>query len=114
MIPVTAARLPEQFVDLEPFVDDWAKATRAERYAMRLSKTYDELVEFYDAAAPVAEQAIAYLDGFDLDALPEDAGRLMQILHSLILVSYAVNVFHQPRIPDSGAAFFDMVVEPAV
>ena len=32
----------------------------------------------------------------------------------VILVSYAVNVFKQNRIPDSGAAFFDMVVEPAV
>lgn len=31
-----------------------------------------------------------------------------------MLVSYAVNIFHQPKIPDSGAAFFDCVVEPAV
>jgi hypothetical protein len=27
---------------------------------------------------------------------------------------HAVNVFKQNRIPDSGAAFFDMVAEPAV
>ena len=33
---------------------------------------------------------------------------------AFIVVSYAVNIFHQPRIPDSGAAFFDMVHEPAV
>ena len=114
MIDVTIARLPEPFFALEPFVDDWARPTRAERYAMRLSKTYDELGEFYDAIAPLAEQAIAHLDGYALDALPEEEGRLMQLLHSMILVSYAVNVFHQARIPDSGAAFFDMVVEPAV
>jgi hypothetical protein len=114
MMTVTAARLPEAFVDLEPWVEDWAKPTRAERYETRLSKTYEELGEFYDAIAPRAEEAVAYLDGLELDALPEDAGRLLQLLHSMILVSYAVNVFHQPRIPDSGAAFFDMVVEPAV
>ena len=30
----------------------------------------------------------------------------------MILVSYAVNVFKQNRIPDSGAAFFEMVAEP--
>jgi hypothetical protein len=30
----------------------------------------------------------------------------------MILVSYAVNVFKQNRIPDCGAAFFDMVAEP--
>ena len=106
--------LPEGFDDLEPYVADWARATRAERYETRLSKTIEELDEFYDAIAPRAEEAIDYLDGFALDELPADATRLMQLLYSMILVSYAVNIFKQPRIPDSGAAFFDMVAEPAV
>jgi len=106
--------LPEGFEELEPFVADWAKPTRAERYAMRLSKTFDELGEFYDAVAPRAEEAIGYLNGLDLTDLPEDAQRLLHMLYSMILVSYAVNIFMQPRIPDSGAAFFDMVAEPAV
>ncbi|MBV9951593.1 MAG: hypothetical protein JO291_06560 [Acidimicrobiia bacterium] len=106
--------LPEGFEDLEPWVADWARPTRAERYEARLSKTYDELAEFYDAIAPRAEEAIAHLDGLDLAALGDDDARLMQLLHSMILVSYAVNVFQQPRIPDSGSAFFDMVHEPAV
>ena len=111
----TATRLlPEGFEDLEPYVADWARPTRAERYETRLSKTIDELVEFYDAIAPRAEEAIDYLDRFALDELPADATRLMQLLYSMILVSYAVNIFKQPRIPDSGAAFFDMVAEPAV
>jgi len=108
------ATLPEGFTELEPFVDDWAKATRAERYETRLSKPFPELVDFYDAVAPTAEAAIAHLDGLDLDALPEDATRLLHLLYSFILVSYAVNIFHQPRIPDSGSAFFAMVHEPAV
>ena len=111
----TATRLlPEGFDDLEPYVADWARATRAERYETRLSKTIDELAEFYDAIAPRAEEAIDYLDGLALDEPPADATRLMQLLYSMILVSYAVNIFKQPRIPDSGAAFFDMVAEPAV
>ena len=110
----TTRLLPAGFEDLEPFIADWAKPTRAERYETRLSKTIDELVEFYDAIAPRAEEAIAYLDALELDALPDDATRLMQLLYSMILVSYAVNIFKQPRIPDSGSAFFDMVVEPAV
>ena len=46
--------------------------------------------------------------------LPDDATRLLHLLYSMILVSYAVNVFKQNRIPDSGAAFFEMVAEPAV
>jgi TetR/AcrR family transcriptional regulator, mexJK operon transcriptional repressor len=41
------------------------------------------------------------------------AGASMEAI-AMILVSYAVNVFKQNRIPDSGAAFFDMVAEPVV
>jgi hypothetical protein len=106
--------LPDGFADLEPYVADWARATRKERYEVRLSKTIEELSEFYDAIARRAEDAIAYLDGLDVGELPEDATRLLQLLYSMILVSYPVNVFMQPRIPDSGAAFFDMVCEPGV
>lgn len=105
--------LPAEFAELEPFVADWALATRAQRYEARLSKPYEDLVAFYDAA-PRAEEAIAYLNGLDIDALPDDATRLLHLLYSMILVSYAVNVFKQNRIPDSGAAFFEMVAEPAV
>jgi hypothetical protein len=110
----TGRLLPGAFAELEPYVEDWARPTRSERYATRLSKTIDELEAFYDAIAPHAEAAIAYLDTFDLDDLPPDALRLLHLLYSMILVSYPVNVFKQPRIPDSGAAFFDMVAEPAV
>ena len=106
--------LPEGFSDLEPYVADWALATRTERYAARLDRPFDELVAFYDAIAPRAEEALAYLDGLDINALPEDATRMLHLLYSMILVSYAVNVFKQNRIPDSGAAFFEMVAEPSV
>jgi hypothetical protein len=113
MSPVARA-LPDRFADLEPYVEDWARATRKERYETRLSKSIEEIQAFYDAIAPRAEEAIAYLDALDLRNLPEDATRLLQLLYSMILVSYSVNVFLQPRIPDSGAAFFDAVEEPAV
>jgi hypothetical protein len=106
--------LPQGFSEFGPFVADWALPTRAERYEARLSKPFDELVAFYDAVAPKAEDAIAYLNGLDIDDLPDDATRLLHVLYSFILVSYAVNVFKQNRIPDSGAAFFEMVAEPAV
>jgi len=110
----TARSLPEGFADLEPYVADWARPTRKDRYDVRLSKTIEELQDFYDAIARRAEEAIAYLDALDLNDLPKDATRLLQLLYSMILVSYPVNVFMQPRIPDSGAAFFDMVAEPTV
>ena len=111
---MTNSTLPPPFRELEPYVADWARPTRQQRYDMRLSKTIDELAGFYDAIAPHAEDAITYLDQFDLTDLPEDATRLLWLMYSLIMVSYPVNVFKQPRIPDSGAAFFDTATEPAV
>ena len=111
---MTERQLPEGFSELERWVDDWALPTRAERYAARLGVPYNELVAFYDGIAPHAERAIAHLDGLDIDDLPPEAKRLMHLLFSMILVSYAVNIFKQNRIPDSGAAFFQMVVEPAL
>lgn len=66
------------------------------------------------AIAPRAQEAIAYLNRLDINALPDNAERLLHLLYSMILVSYAVNVFKRNRIPDSGAAFFEMVAEPAV
>jgi hypothetical protein len=106
--------LPPAFAELEPLVAEWARPTRQERYDVRLSKSFDELVAFYDAVAPRAEEAIAHLNSRDLDSLDDADTRLLQLLYSLILASYAVNVFDQPKIPDSGSAFFDCVVEPAV
>ena len=111
---MTERQLPEGFSELEQWVDHWALPTRAERYAARLDRPYPELVAFYDGIAPHAERAIAYLDGLDINDLPPDAKRLMHLLYSMILVSYAVNIFKQNRIPDSGAAFFEMVAEPAL
>jgi len=106
--------LPQQFAALEPWVAKWAIPTRNERYAVRLATPMEEIGAFYDAIAPHADAAIEYLDGFDLNDLPDDATRLLHLLYSMIVVSYAVNVFHQPAVPDAGSAFFTQIVEPAV
>ena len=111
---MTTATLPGAFAELEPFAADWAKRTREERYATRLAKSMEDIEAFYDAVSPRADDAIAYLNGLDIDALPPEADRLLRLLYSFILASYAVNVFQQPRIPDSGAAFFNTAYEPAV
>ena len=105
--------LPTDFADLEPFAD-WALETEAERYAKRLASSMDELQAFYDAAFPRLEAATAYLDALDLQALPEDATRLLWLCYSLVNVSFPVEVWRQPYVPDSGAARMDVVVEPAV
>ena len=105
--------LPPAFAELEAFAD-WALPTEAERYAKRLASSMDELQAFYDAAFARLEDAIAYCDQFPLDAQPPDAARLLWLCYSLVNASFPVEVWRQPRVPDSGAASMDMVVEPAV
>lgn len=104
--------LPEAFADLEPFAETWCLATEPERWQRRLSTSLDEMQTFYDACFPRAEEAIAYCDQFPLDDLPPDATRLLQLLHSLALVSYAVEVWRQQLPIDTGAAVLDRISEP--
>lgn len=106
------ALLPAPFSDLERFVENWCLASEPERYAKRLAASMDEMQAFYDALFPRAEEAIAYLDRFPLHELPDDAIRLLQLLYSLILVSFAVEIWRQPSIPDTGTASFELKLEP--
>jgi hypothetical protein len=104
--------LPSEFADLEPFAAKWCLPTEHLRYAERLSSSMVEMQAFYDATFPRTVAAKAYLDQFPLDALPEDATNLLHLLYSLISVSFAVEVWKQPHVPDSGAAYLDLVGEP--
>jgi hypothetical protein len=104
--------LPPEFSDLERFVEDWCLDSEPERYAKRLASTMDEIQEFYDAVMPRAEEAIVYLEKFPLDDLPEDAFRLLKLLYSLILMSFPVEIWRQPYIPDTGTAEFELKIEP--
>jgi hypothetical protein len=105
--------LPPEFADLEPYAD-WCLPTEAERFGKRLASSMDEMQTFYDAAFLRLEDVLAYLDKLELSALPEDAGRLLMLSYSLINVSFPVEVWRQARVPDSGAASIDVIVEPAV
>jgi hypothetical protein len=107
------ATLPAEFSDLEPFAD-WCLELERERYAKRLASTMPEMQAFYDAAFPRLDAAMDYLDQFPLDALPDDAKHLLWLCYSLVNVSFPVEVWRQPYVPDSGAASMDVIVEPAV
>jgi len=107
------ATLPAEFAELEAFAY-WCLEFERERYAKRLASSMDEMQAFYDAAFPRLEDAIAHLDRYDLDALPDDAKHLLWLTYSLVNVSFPVEVWRQPRVPDSGAASMDVIVEPAV
>lgn len=109
---MAAALLPAQFAALEPFVADWCLDSEPERYAKRLASSMDEIQAFYDAIFPRTEEAITYLEQFPLDDLPEDAHRLLKLLYSLILMSFPVEIWRQPNIPDTSTASFELKLEP--
>ena len=109
---MTGALLPDAFSDLEPYAAKWCLPTERQRFAERMSSSMDEMQTFYDACFPRAEAAIAYCEKFPLDDLPEDAERLLQLLYSLVMVSFPVEAWRQPHIPDSGAAYLDLLIEP--
>ncbi len=110
--PRRSRLLPPEFDELEPFAETWALATEPERWDQRQASSMDELQTFYDVIFPRAEEAIAYCDKFELDAMPDDALRLFRMLHSLVMVSYAVEVWHQQQPVDVGAAHMDRTREP--
>jgi len=109
---MTGGLLPNEFSEFEAFAPTWCLPTEGERYAQRMARSMDEMQTFYDAFFPRAEAAIAYCEKFPLDELPEDAERLLYLVYSLVMVSFPVEAWRQPNVPDSGAAYLDLLIEP--
>jgi hypothetical protein len=103
--------LPEAFADLEAHARTWCLATETDRYAQRLASTMAEMQAFYDAVTPRAEAALSYCDQFSVNDMPAEVVNLMRLMYSMIMVSFPVEVWRQPRIPDS-AATLECVGEP--
>ena len=61
---------------------------------------------------PRVHDAMAHLDQFPLRELPERELNLLHLVYSLVMVSLPVEVWHQPRVIDSGTAYFDRYLEP--
>ena len=104
--------LPAEFADLEPFAATWCLADEPSRWERRLATSVEDMRAFYDACFPRAEEAIGYCDKFDLDALPEEASNLLNLLFSFALVSYPIEVRDQPLPIDTGNARIDRIREP--
>jgi hypothetical protein len=104
--------LPDEFADLEPFATKWCLPTEPQRYGARLASSMLELQAFYDAVEPRAAAAADYCDRFPLDDMPETAVNLLHLIYSFINVSFPVEVWLQPRVPDSGSASFTCFLEP--
>jgi hypothetical protein len=106
------ALLPADFADLEPFAGKWCRATEPERWNERMASSMEEMQSFYDAILPRVPDALAYCDRFALDDMPDDAVRLLQLVYSFIIVSFAVELWHQPYVPDTSGTSFDRNREP--
>jgi len=104
--------LPPEFADLEPYAEQWCLPTETERFERRMASDMDEMGAFYAAFTPRLEEAIEFCDKYPLDELPDDVARLLQLIHSLIMVSMAVEVFHDPKIKDAADAVLLHVREP--
>lgn len=105
--------LPAEFADLEPFAD-WALEGETARYEKRIASPMSELQAFYDVAFPRLKDGMAYLDTFDINDLPEQQLNLFRVFSALMTVSFPVESWRQPRVPDSGAAQFNAILEPAL
>jgi hypothetical protein len=108
----SAGSLPAEFSDLERFAGTWCLPTEADRFEQRLRSTMPELQALYDACFPRIEAAIELCDRHPLDALPPDVERLLQLVHSVVMVSMAVEIFGQPKTVDAANAVLDRVKEP--
>ena len=74
----------------------------------------DELQRFYDAAFARIDDALAYLEKFEVDALTEQGQRLLWLYCALTTVAFPVEAWRQPRVPDAGASSIDAILEPAI
>lgn len=105
------ATFPPGFADLEPFAG-WALPSERDRYARRLASSMDDIQAFYDAAFPRLESGTDYLRSVQLAGISDEDRRLLWLFAALVTASFPVEVWHQPRVPDSGASTLDVVVEP--
>lgn len=94
------AILPEGFGELERFVADWVLPDAPARMAKRQSSTMDEIKAFYAALLARGEDALAYLRGYELGAMPPETERLLKLMLMLAEVAPAVEWYDDPMVYD--------------
>ena len=112
MTATQTALLPAQFTELECFAAKWSVQPEGERWALRMASTMDELQDLYDTGMAHIDDALDYIDKFPLNDMPEDALNLMYLLYSLVTISFTVECWGQPKIPDTGAADLTLQFSP--
>jgi hypothetical protein len=87
-----ASSLPGGFTALEPFVAQWSLSGTARRAAQRTASSPEAREAFFEAASPLLEAALTWLDDRDLATLPPAGRRLMDLMLSLGHVALAVEI----------------------
>ena len=95
-----SAPLPQEFKELQPFVADWALATRAERFKRRHTGNMEEIRAYYDVIIPRVQDIVTHLDQFPLDAIPEASQPLLYMSLSAVEIARSVEIWDAP---DNGA-----------
>ena len=93
----TPAKFPSEFEDLLVFAD-WALAREVERSEKRLSSNMAEMQRFYDAVLVRMDEILIHLNKFALDAMSEAEKNLLNLTYSLAEVSFAIEVYGQPKV----------------
>jgi hypothetical protein len=104
--------LPNQFASLESFAPKWCVGDANERYNVRLATDMEELRTFYDAAVARGEEAMQYLASVSMDDIDDQQTNLMWMYCSLSAVSFAIDVFRQPTVPETCGARMDFTTTP--
>ncbi len=92
-------RLPQQFRDLEQWLD-WSLPTEKARSDRRQASDMQDLRAFYDSMLARMDEILPYLERFPMDQLPDDAGQLLNLTLSLAEVAPAIEQFGQPSVID--------------
>src|SRR5262249_16616599 len=93
--------LPEQFTDLESWVDIWCLPTERARNDRRIRSELVELQRFYDAMLPRMEEILNFLTRFELGSLPKDVERLFLLTLAIAEVAPAIEFYRSPTVPDT-------------
>jgi len=109
----TEGTLPEGFEDLAPFAEAWALPTLRARHEKRRSSTMEEIRRFYEAMLPRMDAIVSRLEQFPLGAMPEAEKRLLDLALAFMVVSPAVELFHQPTVPYGYDAARIRVIRPS-
>lgn len=92
--------LPQGFEDLERFVPDWVLPDAAARMARRQASRIEDIRAFYDAMLARGEDALGWLRGHALGALPPEGERLLKLMLMLAEAAPAVEWYGDPRVFD--------------